>query len=50
LTLGNEDFIKGWDLGLLNMCAGEKRNLRIPPHLAYKDKEYSGPTVKIQRK
>ena len=27
--------IKGWDQGLLNMCIGDKRVLKIPYDLAY---------------
>jgi FKBP-type peptidyl-prolyl cis-trans isomerase len=34
-TLGARQVIRGWDLGLLDMCIGEGRNLTIPPDLAY---------------
>ncbi|MED6248057.1 Peptidyl-prolyl cis-trans isomerase fkbp14 [Ataeniobius toweri] len=34
-TLGIREVIKGWDLGLQDMCSGEKRKLVIPPVLAY---------------
>ncbi|KAJ1878291.1 hypothetical protein H4R99_001991 [Coemansia sp. RSA 1722] len=34
-TLGHGHVIKGWDQGLLNMCVGEKRRLKIPADLAY---------------
>ncbi|MEQ2206056.1 hypothetical protein XENOCAPTIV_022004 [Xenoophorus captivus] len=34
-TLGIREAIKGWDLGLQDMCSGEKRKLVIPPVLAY---------------
>ncbi|KAK6028755.1 peptidyl-prolyl cis-trans isomerase, FKBP-type, partial [Ostertagia ostertagi] len=33
--LGLGQVIKGWDLGLMNMCVGERRILVVPPHLAY---------------
>jgi len=36
-TLGIGQVIKGWDQGLLGICAGEKRKLVVPPHLAYGD-------------
>ena len=35
LNLGSNQVIKGWELGLLNMCVGETRILTIPPHLGY---------------
>ncbi|XP_052000261.1 peptidyl-prolyl cis-trans isomerase FKBP14-like [Xyrauchen texanus] len=34
-TLGIREVIKGWDKGLQDMCAGERRKLTIPPALAY---------------
>lgn len=33
--LGVGQVIKGWDQGLLGICASEKRKLVIPSHLAY---------------
>lgn len=35
LTLGQNSVIRGWELGLIGMKAGEKRKLTIPPELAY---------------
>lgn len=35
VTLGIRQVIVGWDKGLQNMCAGEKRKLIVPPELAY---------------
>jgi len=33
--LGVGQVIKGWDSGLVGMCVGERRRLRIPSSLAY---------------
>ncbi|XP_037093550.1 peptidyl-prolyl cis-trans isomerase FKBP10-like isoform X1 [Pollicipes pollicipes] len=41
-TLGARQVITGWDLGLTGMCAGEKRQLTIPPGLAYGEKGAGG--------
>lgn len=34
-SIGVGQVIQGWDQGVLGMCIGEKRKLRIPPELAY---------------
>ncbi|XP_033762677.1 FK506-binding protein 2-like [Pecten maximus] len=35
VQLGSKTVLKGWDIGLIDMCVGEKRKLTIPPRFAY---------------
>eukprot|EP00798_Chlamydomonas_sp_ICE-L_P020661 gene20661-27447_t len=43
--LGGGQVIKGWEEGLMGACVGERRTLRIPPHLGYGDSGAGGATL-----
>lgn len=41
ITTTPGEVIQGWDQGLLNMCAGEERELVIPPALVRSSSVFS---------
>lgn len=41
-TLGQHNMIEGWELGLLDMCIGDERNLTVPPSMAYGEEAWGG--------
>ena len=43
-NLGEGEVIKGVDMGMMNMCEGERRRLTLPAHLGY-GKRGSGKTA-----
>lgn len=44
-VIGTGRVIKGWDQGLIGMRVGGKRELHVPAHLAYGDRQV-GPHIK----
>jgi len=41
-VIGTGYVVRGWELGLLDMCPGEKRRLEVPPQLGYGRKGLRG--------
>ena len=41
-VLGSDEVIAGWNQGMLDMCEGERRRLKVPWDMAYGEKGTKG--------